>query len=596
MALPSLVTTRTKAGTFASSDGLSDIACGSGGNRVALMVAVNYRDNTFYPGDATLGGVTMSKGAAAYNGNLGSYLTPYWLGRASMPSGTQPLVVDLSSAGGLGKLYFLLAIYDNCSADPVAPTINASQSFNGPNVAVATASGRLVACLGFLPSGYTITPQDSAVLRALTDAAAAGTCFLMDEPATSSIVSINGSVSGLTFTPGWGMFGWDLQPTVSAATAITLSGPSSGTVGSPSSAFTVGLDGTPSGSITVNLTDGGAGGTFSPSTVVLSPGTLTATFTYTPSATGAVTLSTSNGSGLTEASAGYTGNATLPSYSTQPSNQSAVAGGTVSFSVVVTGSPTPTGKWQRNAAGAGSWVDMVNGGGVTGATAATLSITPVTVTGGSFNNTDQFRYVASNAAGTVNSNPATLTVSAAGDTTNPSWGGGAALGHANVTSTSARGTWPAATDNVAIAFYEHSFNNGSTWTNVGNVLFRDFSGLTPGQTVQQRVRPVDTSGNRGPELTDAFTTVTTTITIGPMSSGSGTVWPNGTAISLSWFPGGRVGSFAGITLVERTATISGTNGSVTVTGLPAGAGLMLAAKLNTSAVDDQPYYQAGTVA
>jgi len=67
------------------------------------------------------------------------------------------------------------------------------------------------------------------------------------------------------------------------------------------------------------------------------------------------------------------------------------------------------------------------------------------------------------------------------------------------------------------------------------------------------------------------------------------------AVHWSWLPSGRIGSLSAVTEVDGTGTTS-VGGVLTVTGLPAGAGILLIAKRSTSAADDHVYYQAGTVA
>ena len=95
-----------------------------------------------------------------------------------------------------------------------------------------------------------------------------------------------------------------------AATATTLSGPSSGTTGVASTNFTVGANGTITGTVTVTPGDAANGGTFTPTSVAISSGTPTATFTYTPASTGVKTISISDNGGLTDAtSISYTSNA-----------------------------------------------------------------------------------------------------------------------------------------------------------------------------------------------------------------------------------------------------------------------------------------------
>lgn len=69
------------------------------------------------------------------------------------------------------------------------------------------------------------------------------------------------------------------------ATAFLLAGPSGGDVGANSTIFTVGANGTISGTLVVTPTSS-AGGTFTPSTVSLTSGNPTATFTYNPASSG----------------------------------------------------------------------------------------------------------------------------------------------------------------------------------------------------------------------------------------------------------------------------------------------------------------------
>lgn len=88
----------------------------------------------------------------------------------------------------------------------------------------------------------------------------------------------------------------------SAATAVTLSGPTSGIAGSPSSNFTVGANGAISGTVVVTPSDGGAGGAFSPTSASISSGSPTGTFSYTAASSGAKTISVTNNASLTNPS------------------------------------------------------------------------------------------------------------------------------------------------------------------------------------------------------------------------------------------------------------------------------------------------------
>lgn len=141
----------------------------------------------------------------------------------------------------------------------------------------------------------------------------------------------------------------------SAATAVTLSGPSGGIVGVASTNFTVGANGAITGTVVVTPSDGGAGGTFSPTTVNISSGSPTGTFTYTPAGSGAKTISVTNSGSLTNPSSlTYTasgGAATAVTLSgptsgvsgAASSNFTVSANGTLSSSLVVTPSDSGGG-------------------------------------------------------------------------------------------------------------------------------------------------------------------------------------------------------------------------------------------------------------
>ena len=82
-----------------------------------------------------------------------------------------------------------------------------------------------------------------------------------------------------------------------------------------------------------------------------------------------------------------------PTITTPPADQTVIAGNGASFSVVATGTPSPTYQWQKNT------VD------IPGATSVTLALANVQPT-----NAGSYRVVVSNPGGTINSSPATLTV------------------------------------------------------------------------------------------------------------------------------------------------------------------------------------------
>jgi alpha-tubulin suppressor-like RCC1 family protein len=98
---------------------------------------------------------------------------------------------------------------------------------------------------------------------------------------------------------------------------------------------------------------------------------------------------------------------TAPTITTQPANQLANIGQTATFTVVATGTPTPTNQWQRQASGTTGFVALANGGSYSGVATATLTVSGVTLAMSG----DQFRCVASNGVSpNATSSAATLTV------------------------------------------------------------------------------------------------------------------------------------------------------------------------------------------
>ena len=104
-----------------------------------------------------------------------------------------------------------------------------------------------------------------------------------------------------------------------------------------------------------------------------------------------------------------------PVFTTQPANVSIVAGQNAQMSVVVGGTPTPTLQWQLSTDSGVNWSNIV------GATGSVYSMTAVAVA----NNGRQFRAVATNGSGSINSTAALLTVTAA--PAGKSWGASAPI-------------------------------------------------------------------------------------------------------------------------------------------------------------------------
>ncbi len=92
----------------------------------------------------------------------------------------------------------------------------------------------------------------------------------------------------------------------------------------------------------------------------------------------------------------------VPSFSSQPVSASVTAGQSASFTVAASGTPTPNLQWQLSTDAGATWSN------INGATGSSYSIAVTALA----NTGSQYRAVASNTVGSVNSNAATLTVTA----------------------------------------------------------------------------------------------------------------------------------------------------------------------------------------
>ena len=77
---------------------------------------------------------------------------------------------------------------------------------------------------------------------------------------------------------------------------------------------------------------------------------------------------------------------------------------TATFSVTATGTPAPTYQWERSAGGSAAYAP------IEGATSASYTTPPTTVSGGAANNGDKYRVVITNSDGEVKTTGVALTV------------------------------------------------------------------------------------------------------------------------------------------------------------------------------------------
>jgi hypothetical protein len=152
-----------------------------------------------------------------------------------------------------------------------------------------------------------------------------------------------------------------------------------------------------------------------------------------------------------------------------------------------------------------------------------------------------------------------------------------------VTSSSISYSWPAASDDGAVASYERSLDGGTTWLDIGNVLTRTDTGLAASTAFQVRVRAKDAPGLVA--TTPLAASISTTAAGGPttytlvcsrMANNTGAGKKVSTTFTGTLVYGGDFNDLAGKTLVAVGSTAVDANGDATIAGLPqTGAAMLL---------------------
>ena len=236
---------------------------------------------------------------------------------AVTPVGSRTLIAN---GGGTRNMAAVIAAFAPTAADTTPPTVSASTttsiSSSGATIGATTdeATGTMyaIACTS-------ATPPSVPQIQAGQDSASAAAAYAGNQTISSTgakTFSATGLAPSTTYyhyeqhkdaagNDSTVLASASFTTSVGAATGVTMSGPSSGTVGAASSNFNIGVTpggGTITGTVTVTPADGGAGGTFTPTTVNLTTGSPTATFTYTAASSGAKTISVTNNGSLTNPS------------------------------------------------------------------------------------------------------------------------------------------------------------------------------------------------------------------------------------------------------------------------------------------------------
>ncbi len=208
---------------------------------------------------------------------------------------------------------------------------------------------------------------------------------------TNSVGTTPSSTASLSITQA---------PNITSLNTATFVENSSGTTftvqatGSPAPTYTLTGGSLPNG-LNLNSATGVVSGTPAVGTSATSPYSLqfTATNGVLPTSVQNFTLAVSP-------------TALVPAFTTQPSNLTVALGQTATFTVVATGTPTPTYRWQRQLNGGSGFTDLADDSTFSGTGTGTLTITnPSSGMSG-----DQFRCVATNTSGNTASSAASLTV------------------------------------------------------------------------------------------------------------------------------------------------------------------------------------------
>jgi len=101
----------------------------------------------------------------------------------------------------------------------------------------------------------------------------------------------------------------------------------------------------------------------------------------------------------------------------------------------------------------------------------------------------------------------------------------------NLTMTSAKATWTAATDNIGVVGYEYRLGSGS-WQALANVLTVDLSSLSAATSYTFQVRAKDAASNIGTASSNSFTTPDTAAPTTP--TGLNGTAASSSAVNLSW--------------------------------------------------------------
>jgi hypothetical protein len=287
------------------------------------------------------------------------------------PSAAGTYVVTLQAGNAVGTGTATLTI--TIAPAPVPPTITSANTANGTVGAffiysiVATASPTSYFASG-LPAGITLNPSTGTIIGIPV---AAGTWNV-------TLYATNGIGTGsaplaITVVPA------PVAPVITSATTA------SGIAGAAFS-YTITATGAPTSYGATNLPSG--------LSVNASTGAISGTPTVTGSFSATIRASNDIGTGTATLNITIASPNVAPTFTIQPASQTVSPGGSVVFTASATGQPAPTFQWK------------FNGANIAGATGTTLTISSARLA-----DAGSYTVVASNASGSVTSNPAQLNLS-----------------------------------------------------------------------------------------------------------------------------------------------------------------------------------------
>jgi hypothetical protein len=121
---------------------------------------------------------------------------------------------------------------------------------------------------------------------------------------------------------------------------------------------------------------------------------------------GSYTLVASNTAGSATSSGAALAVNTVPTITTQPTNQTVNVGQSATFAIAGSGNPLPAYQWQQSVDGGTTWAKLANGTAFSGVTTSALLVGSAPASA----NNSQFRCLITNSTGTVTSDGFVLTV------------------------------------------------------------------------------------------------------------------------------------------------------------------------------------------